>query len=401
MSVAVSAHHVWKRYSLRRFSLRDLASDLWPGNRQRHIELRKPFWALNDVSFHIEPGSTFALVGSNGSGKSTMLKIIAGIMNPTQGSINVPGRMALLSHLGSAFHWELTGRENTFLQGAIYGIPRRQIAAQLESIFAFAQCERFMDVPVKFYSTGMRLRLAFAIATHVDPEILLVDEALAVGDTAFRDRCLERILAFRAAGVTMVIVSHERYLVEQLCDHAVLLDHGKVVTAGTPAEVFNTYEKVIERGEAGGGVSIEGDPDRSPLAVESVTLIDHPGDLDPVLGVDEQLRVRITLVAKRDVQEAVVGAQIAKEWHILHGTRSNRQGVVIKASRGERVELDLAYERLSLSRGSYLLHVLVLEHPLAREPVLRIKRAARFRVTQSEREGMGLVRLPHTWQLSR
>ncbi len=399
MTAAITLEGVWKRYRLRARTLRELAGDLLSWRRQDGNEKSKSFWALSDVSFTIPRGSTFAIVGENGSGKSTALKLVAGLMHPTRGTVRSVGRVAMLSHIGAGFHLDLTGRENVFLQGAIRGIPQHELKDKLEDIFAFAECERFVDVAIKFYSAGMRLRLGFAIATHLQPDILLIDEALAVGDTAFRDRCLERILAFRSAGVTMLIVSHERYLVEQLCDRAIVLHRGETITEDEPAQAFAEYERVVRRDHPhAGSVTVQGDPDRSPLAFESLTLAGHDGESEPVLDVDEPLTLRMTFTAQRDIEGVAVGAQIAREWHVLHGTRSNRQGVEIEAREGERIVVELAYPQLGLARGGYLVHLVVMEHRLAAEPILRIKRAARFRVDHSGAEGAGLVRLRHSWR---
>jgi ABC-type polysaccharide/polyol phosphate transport system ATPase subunit len=359
-------------------------------------------WALEDVSFDVKPSSTFALVGANGSGKSTMLKLIAGMMKPTRGSIRVTGRLSLLSFLGGSFHGDLTGRENVFLEGALLGLSRSELKAKLDAIFAFAELERFIDVPIKFYSAGMALRLGFAIASHLEPEILLIDEAFAVGDTAFRDRCLGRMLAFKAAGTTMVLVSHERYLVEQLCDTALLLDHGRVVAHGRPEEAFAAYERVIEAEESGDADEREGEPARSPLDIESVEVLggDGGGGTEPLFRTDGDLTFRMNLRARRDIAGASVGVQIAREWHVLHGTRCNRQGLEITARAGDRVTLELEYRPLALASGSYALHVLIYEHRLAVEPVVVWKRAARFRVALPEKEGVGLIRLAHEWRLS-
>ena len=398
MSDRVVARQLWKRYQLRHASLRDVAYDLWPPNRRRARALRRAFWALEDVTFDVQNGETFGVVGANGSGKSTLLKLMAGIMHPTRGHIDVGGRVALLSHLGSGFHPELSGRENVWLQGAVYGLSKSQLAPDLDAILAFAECEDFVDVPVKFYSSGMRLRLAFAIVTHLEPELLLIDEALAVGDTAFRDRCLERILTFHRGGTTMVIVSHERYLVEQLCSRAILLEKGTLTSEGSPADVFTAYEHAIQlQHQHDGTFANQGDSEQSPLRIDSVCILGHEHEPEPVVEADQSLTLRISLTAKRDVRNAIVAAQVAREWHVLHGTRCNRQGLEIDASQGDQVVIDLEYERLSLSRGSYLVHLLVFDHPLARQAVLRHKQAAQFKVTHSEREGVGLVRIPHAW----
>jgi ABC-type polysaccharide/polyol phosphate transport system ATPase subunit len=398
--MAITVAGVWKRYRLRSQTLKELVSDLLPRRRSAPPPRPKSMWALEDVSFEVKPSSTFALIGANGSGKSTMLKLIAGMMNPTRGSIRVTGRLSLLSFLGGSFHGDLSGRENVFLEGALLGLSRRELRAKLEAIFAFAELERFVDVPVKFYSSGMALRLGFAIAAHLEPEVLLIDEAFAVGDTAFRDRCLGRMLAFKAAGTTMVLVSHERYLVEQLCDTALLLDHGRLVAMGRPEEAFAAYERVIEAEEGSDPEEREGQPARSPLDIDSVEVLGGEGTTEPLFRPDAGLTLRIHLRARQDVAGASIGVQLAREWHVLHGTRCNRQGIEISARAGERVTLELEYRPLTLARGSYALHVLVYEHRLAVEPIVVWKRAARFRVTLPEKEGVGLIRIAHTWRLS-
>jgi homopolymeric O-antigen transport system ATP-binding protein len=400
--VAITVSGVWKRYRLRSRSLKELLSNILPRRSTGRPPHPKTMWALEDVSFDVKPSSTFALVGANGSGKSTMLKLIAGMMKPTRGSIRVTGRLSLLSFLGGSFHGDLTGRENVFLEGALLGLSRSELKAKLDAIFAFAELERFIDVPIKFYSSGMALRLGFAIASHLEPEILLIDEAFAVGDTAFRDRCLGRMLAFKAAGTTMVLVSHERYLVEQLCDTALLLDHGRVVALGRPEEAFAAYERVIEAEEGDDADEREGEPGRSPLDIESVEVLGGDGGrgTEPLFRTDGDLTFRMHLRARHDIAGASVGVQIAREWHVLHGTRCNRQGIEITARAGEGVTLELEYRPLALASGSYAMHVLIYEHRLAVEPVVVWKRAARFRVALPEREGVGLIRLAHEWRLS-
>ena len=392
MAPGVQVTGVWKRYRLRPRTLRELF-------RRRGRDQRDDLWALQDVSLDVTPGTTLGLVGANGSGKSTLLKVIAGMMPATRGSIAVSGRLAYLGYLGAGFHGDLTGRENVALEGALLGFRRQELRGKLPQILAFAELEPFADVPVKFYSAGMTLRLGFAIAAHLEPEILLIDEAFAVGDTAFRDRCLERILRFKRDGVTMVLVSHERYLIEQLCDDAVVLHDGRVLTRARPDAAFDSYHETLDAEDTGRNAPhVEGEAARAPLVIEEVQLIGNGSGDPPVFAVDVPLVVRIRARATRDVSGATVGVQIARDWHVLHGTRSNRQGIEVAARAGALVTLEVDYRRLSLSRGSYVVHVLVHEHKLAEEPVLTLKRAARFGVTHGEAEGVGIVRLEHAWR---
>jgi lipopolysaccharide transport system ATP-binding protein len=199
------------------------------------------FWALRGVSFDAAPGDVLGIIGPNGAGKSTLLKLLSSITAPSEGEIRIRGRLAALIEVGSGFHPELTGRENVFLSGTILGLRRREIAARLESIVEFAGIGAFLDVPVKWYSSGMYVRLGFAVAAQLEPDVLLVDEVLAVGDAAFQAKCLERIMDLRRRGTTIIFISHDLGTVERLCDRAILLQAGRVQADGTAREVVSTY----------------------------------------------------------------------------------------------------------------------------------------------------------------
>ncbi len=203
------------------------------------------FWALQSLDLEVPRASSVGIIGANGAGKSTLLKLLAGITAPTTGRITISGALSALIEVGSGFHPELSGRENVFLSGAILGMRRRDIITRLDAIVAFAGVERFIDTPVKWYSSGMYVRLGFAIAAHLQPDILLIDEVLAVGDAEFQTRCLQRIRELQQQGVTIVFISHDLSAVEQLCDSAVLLDHGRKVEEGTPSAVVAAYHRQI------------------------------------------------------------------------------------------------------------------------------------------------------------
>jgi ABC-type polysaccharide/polyol phosphate transport system ATPase subunit len=203
------------------------------------------FWALRQVSFDVRRGETLGIVGRNGAGKSTLLKLLGGITSPTEGEITLVGRLSAMIEVGSGFHPELTGRENVFLSGAILGMRRREIAARLQSISDFSGVGPFLETPVKYYSTGMYVRLGFAIAAHLEADILLVDEVLAVGDVEFQGRCLQRIQELKRRGTTMMVVSHDLGAIEQLSDRALLFEAGRIAAVGSPHEVISAYQRLV------------------------------------------------------------------------------------------------------------------------------------------------------------
>lgn len=241
--VVASVEHVSKRFIIRKdSSIKERIVTLGRAGR-RH---RQSFWALDDVTLDIHAGETIGLVGHNGSGKSTLLKMIGGIIEPTSGTVRERGRLAALLELGAGFHPDLTGRENVFLNASVLGLSREETEAQFDDIVAFANIGDFIDTQVKFYSSGMYVRLAFAVAVHTDPDILLVDEVLAVGDEAFQRKCMDRIRQFQHEGRTIILVSHSLDQVVDLCGRSVLLDHGKIVYDGNPTIAVAKFRDLLE-----------------------------------------------------------------------------------------------------------------------------------------------------------
>src|SRR5262245_38333094 len=231
---------VYRRYG-RRKQVATLKCALLSGGRLRDLRPDETFDALRGVTFDVPAGSTFGIIGRNGSGKSTMLKLIAGIGKPTAGAVRVDGRVSALIELGAGFHPEISGRENVFINGMMLGLTKREIAGRFDQIVAFAELEDFIDAPVKTYSSGMYMRLGFAVAIHVDPDVLLVDEVLAVGDEAFMHKCLDKFAEFRRRGRTVLLVTHQLDLVTRLCDEALWLDAGRARAQGDPKRVIDAY----------------------------------------------------------------------------------------------------------------------------------------------------------------
>ncbi len=239
----IEVQNVSKRFVLRRDradSIGQLLFRMLPAVGQKRPK-SEPFWALRDVTFVVPRGRSLGIVGNNGSGKSTLLKILTRTMRPTTGSVEVRGRVSALIELGAGFHPDFTGRENIYLNASILGFTRREIESRIPEIIEFAELETFIDTPVKYYSSGMQARLGFSVATAVSPEILIVDEVLAVGDEGFQKKCMDKILAMKQSGVSILLVSHALPAIEALMDDAIWLDHGVVRAYGKPEEVVREY----------------------------------------------------------------------------------------------------------------------------------------------------------------
>ncbi|HEY8491265.1 MAG TPA: ABC transporter ATP-binding protein [Dehalococcoidia bacterium] len=237
----LTLHGVGKRYYLNFHKPSDLKSAVLHLPSVLAMRGKHPFWALRDVNLEVRRGEALGVIGHNGSGKSTLLRLMAGLARPTEGAVRVQGRISPLLELGAGFHPQLSGRENLIVNAVLLGLRRREALERMPEIIAFAELEEFIDQPMRTYSQGMYMRLGFAVAVHVEPEILLVDEVLAVGDADFQAKCFAHIERLRAAGVTIVLVSHDLAAVERFCERAVLLQHGRMAAEGAPREVIDQY----------------------------------------------------------------------------------------------------------------------------------------------------------------
>jgi ABC-type polysaccharide/polyol phosphate transport system ATPase subunit len=292
---AIQIRGVGKRYRIGKTpstTLREALPELLHLGRREPVE---EIWALRDLDLTVAEGEVLGIAGSNGAGKSTLLRVLARITEPTTGSSRTRGRVGALLDVGTGFHGELTGRENVYVNGALLGLSRRAIRERLDAIVAFAEVERFLDTPLKRYSSGMQLRLAFAIAAEIQPEIVVVDEVLAVGDAEFQRRCLDRMSEMQQAGRTVIFVSHDAGTMAQLCSRVVWLDQGRIVADGPTREVLSAYLSAGE-GKLGADFEPRPDLDLSPVRV-SVSGADGP----PRRG--EKLVVEVTLAARTEIRK--------------------------------------------------------------------------------------------------
>ena len=337
-------------------------------NRGRSQEFKEDFWALKDVNLEIASGSTVGLVGPNGSGKSTLLKMVGGILQPTTGSVNLRGRIAALLELGAGFHGDLTGRENVYLNASILGISKEQTDKYFDAIVDFSGIEDFIDTQVKFYSSGMYVRLAFAVAVHVDPDILLVDEVLAVGDEPFQHKCMDRIRRFQAEGRTIVFVSHSLDQVADLCDRAVVLREGRVISDGQPVDSLQALRdefdlrraadlEAAQAAEEASAIELASKGPTSPTApqIVKVEVTDRPGG-NPVTSIGQQADVTVSVTIKGVIEDdemlcgfGIDNANGARTF----GSGTEHWGGVIPRSFGGFTRVDFRIPDLRLGVGSY------------------------------------------------
>lgn len=362
------------------------------GRRSKPAEFR----ALNDVTFDIYQGETFGIIGHNGSGKSTLLKLISGIMEPTDGDILVRGRLAALLELGAGFHPELTGSENIFLNGSILGLDREYVEEAYDDIVGFAELEGFIDVPVKHYSSGMRARLGFSVATHLEPDVLLIDEVLAVGDERFKRKCMERVHRFRSLGRTMVLVSHSASTVAQLCSRSAVLDDGELLFVGDSEEAIKIHRAALSR-RSTGHTSDRPEADSNSTPVKALNGRFIGDDVEPSLRPESDLTFLAEVRVFRPVEMRVRLTIRTEEGLVLFNRASSGlMGGPIAASAGDYT-LAFTLRRLPLRDGRYIIDFNV-ESADGHERFDRLGAAAGFQVESGTR-GLGLVVIDASCQL--
>jgi ABC-type polysaccharide/polyol phosphate transport system ATPase subunit len=396
---AISVRGASKVY--RRYARRDhgtLKSALLGGRRGRAGE--GGVVALDDVSFSVAAGEALGVIGSNGSGKSTLLRLLAGIVRPTRGSVAVEGRLAALLELGAGFHPEISGRENIEITGLLLGLTKREIAERFDAVVRFAGVEEFLDAPVKTYSSGMAVRLGFAIAAHSDPDVLLVDEVLAVGDEAFAHRALEKFSEFERAGKTLVFVSHDLALVAERCRRAIWLEHGRLAADGASGEVVARYRERVaaEEGERRvHGAGAGGRVGSGVASIELVRLLDREGRPVGRLRSGEAATLEIVARASEPLSDFVFGVEIATvAGAAVFGTNTALEGYRADRFSGDaRVALELP--ALDLAPGLYAVDAAI--HALDGAPYDYRRDVLRFEVG-ADRPAAGVWSPARRWNFS-
>ena len=394
-ALAIRVSGLGKRYRLGRdpyTTVREaIVRRVVPGRRgARHPRAEHSGWALRDVTFDVAAGEVVGVVGRNGAGKSTLLKVLARITRPTVGRAELFGRVGALLEVGTGFSRELTGRENVFLNGAILGMGRREIAAKLDDIVAFAEIEAFLDTPVKHYSTGMYLRLAFSVAAHLEPEILFVDEVLAVGDVAFQRKCLGKMNDVARGGRTVIFVSHNLGSVLGLCTRALLLDGGRLLSSGPPADVVGTYMRLNEMVTVTPLVERR---DRRGEGFARVTALElHPLGGAPRLRCGDGLKVRLHYAAERALEGAafMIGIYGSLNQPLYRLDSEAAGGVVEVLPRSGVFECETA--PLHLTAGRYFVNVAIMMRGAV---IDHVEQAATFDVDDDDFYGTGKMPSPY------
>lgn len=363
MSTAIRFENISKCFALhqhRPHSLQETLIRLVPWRRQAPTPTEE-FWALRDVSFEVADGETVGLIGPNGVGKSTVLKLISRILEPTSGRVEVNGRVGALLELGAGFHPDLTGRENVYLNASMMGLNRQEVDRRFDEIVAFSELEPFIDVPVKHYSSGMYVRLGFAVAVHTDPEILLVDEVLAVGDAAFQRKCYERIDQLRAAGVTLLFVSHSADTVRSLCSRALWLDSGTLVADGSAESVVQQYTMhslVADDGRLKAVSDLRWGTGK--VQITRVQILDECERETQLLETGKPMTIVFHYEAKERVERPVFGLAIHRSDGIhITGPNTKLCGVELASIEGAG-SVRYIQDSFSLLEGTYVVSVAVV-----------------------------------------
>jgi len=354
--VVVRVEHVTKQFTVRKDN--SLKERIVHAGRRGRAH-KQDYTAVDGVSIEIHAGTTVGLLGPNGSGKSTLLKLIGGIVSPTSGRVVTRGRMAALLELGAGFHPDLSGRENVYLNASIMGMTRAETAARFDDILEFSGIGDFIDTQVKFYSSGMFVRLAFAVAVHTDPDVLLVDEVLAVGDEAFQRKCMERIARFRNEGRTIVLVSHSAAQVQELCDRGIVLKDGELVFDGDTNDAVSALRDVLEGRRVGEAPSAQ---QVRPIEVTRIEVLDASGKRSKVFPVGSQMRLRMHVHSERAMPSWAIGFSIdTPNGQMVLASNTERLGIDLPGIPAGDSFMEFAIESANFGAGQYFVNANVSE----------------------------------------
>jgi lipopolysaccharide transport system ATP-binding protein len=389
----IEFNQVSKKYLIRKPSVNG-AQSRW----RNLLNRRTDFWAVRNMSFAVERGEALGIIGHNGAGKSTVLKLLSSITAPTSGEIVVDGRLAALIEIGSGFHPELTGRENVYLNGVLLGMRRREITSKLKSIVEFAGVEQFIDTPVKHYSSGMYLRLGFSIAAHLDPEILLLDEVLAVGDAAFQAKCLDRVTELRRAGTTIVFISHNLHAVSRLCERTLLLSKGEVLKDGPTNEVIAEYERILFHltPSAPHGDPIIAKPQDAEIV--SLTFYDSSNNQTKSFRTGDSLRAVVRYNVTKPIEDAVIEVYFYSIFGNMHSHFStSTDGQPLRLSPGAGA-IEFFCPEVALEAATFNVDVGIKRRGSRPAEFVDCKRAAVLNVIIGKPVA-GSFYTPHTWRV--
>jgi ABC-2 type transport system ATP-binding protein/lipopolysaccharide transport system ATP-binding protein len=402
---------VYQKYSARH-RFQTFKSALVRGDLFRTLKADELVTAVDNISLQVEKGMTFGVIGENGSGKSTLLKLVAGIAKPTSGRLKVEGKISALIELGAGFHPEISGRENVYINGIMLGLSKKEISRKFDEIVRFAELEDFIDAPVKTYSSGMYMRLGFSVAINVNPDVLLIDEVLAVGDAAFVPKCLDRIDDFRRRKKTILFVSHDLATVEKICDKVAWMKDGKIQMLGEPKRVVDAYLQDIAAMQEEDYQKRKTDVDleqkwederrekrwgKREVEIRKVTLKNLRGEEKHVFTPEEGLVVEIDAAANEPVKDFVFGIGIFNSQGIsCYGTNTNLEDYEPVVLQGEG-KVACRIEKLNLINGTYYLDVAV--HKRDGYPYDYHRNLYSFLVSSTLKD-VGIARLPHKWTFS-
>ena len=401
----IRVENVSKRYDIR------AVPSVWSTltgvfNRTNGQTTPSEIWALRNVSFEVKRGEVLGIMGPNGAGKSTLLKVLSKVTEPTSGRVSVVGRVSPLIEVGAGFHPELTGRENIYLNAAIMGMSKVEIRRKFDPIVEFSELDDFIDTPVKKYSSGMYVRLGFAVAVHVEPEILLVDEVLSVGDAAFQMKCFQKIAALRKSGVTMLVVSHNEAAIRNMANRAICLGGGKIVDEGSALQVTENYMKrMYTRFEEPGGKGNTGELENQSLEILSVEFLDGSGVTRSAIPCGEKLVVRVRFNAHRLIKNPKfgitfnpIGQRISTPFDYFANFHTGYEGIRLPDLSGAGM-IELTIDGLHLPALSYNVSLHVFEDWDANLIVWHGTRYSLDIVENENQNPQTLMRLPHQWRV--